>query len=545
MLVAILLMTAARAPRAQAPARPKLVVLLMVDQMRADYLDRYTGFYEQGIKRLTTNGAWYTNAALPYMNTVTCAGHTTASTGTFPYQHGMINNAWISRATDASETCTEDAQTTLVAFGRFGGPGESAKRMKRPTLAELLHREHGGHTVALSLKARSAIGMGGHEGDAIIWFDERGNVFTSSTAFTQKPEPSIAAFISAHPINTAMGTDWTRTLPASRYQYSDEPDGERANLGWGMAFPHALGTEDRTFYGRWEESPLSDEYLEQMAEAAVGGVPLGTASGTDFLGISFSALDLVGHAFGPRSHEVQDVLVRLDRTIGRLLEYLDRRVGADNYVLALASDHGVGDIPEQVSGARVSAETVVKVIDETLRGLVPEAPPRDIHELIRAFNGSGIYVSGVSNNDVYFRAGIFDRISNDPKAMQALTENLTAIPGIAGVLRGDALGTAAARSSQDPFTRAAALSYAPGQSGDLVLVLQDNAVLSTSAANHGTAREYDQRVPLILYGPGFRAGRYEAPATTADVAVTLGARVGVTIPSPDGHVLTQGPDGSR
>jgi arylsulfatase A-like enzyme len=545
--VLLMLLIVPGAPRAQAPAasQPKLVVLLMVDQMRADYLDRYSGFYEQGIKRLTTNGAWYTNAALPYMNTVTCAGHATVSTGTFPYQHGMINNAWMSRATDASETCTEDPQTTLVAFGRFKGPGESAKRLQRPTLAELLHRDHAGRTVALSLKARSAIGMGGHEGNAIVWFDERGNVFTSSTAFAKDPEPSISAFITAHPIDKAMGTEWTRTLPATRYQYSDEPDGERANLGWGMAFPHALGTEDRTFYQRWEESPLSDEYLEQMAEAAIDGMHLGTGTGTDFLGISFSALDLVGHAFGPRSHEVQDVLVRLDRTIGRLLDTLDRRVGAGNYVLALASDHGVGDIPEQVSGARVSAETVVKVLDETLRGLVPEAPPRDVHELIRAFNGSGIYVSGVSNNDVYFRAGVFERVSKDPAAMQAVIDNLTAIPGIAGVLRGDTLGTAAARGSQDPFTRAAALSYVPGQSGDLVLVLQDNAVLSTSAANHGTARDYDQRVPVILYGPGFRAGRYDSPATTADVAVTLGARVGVTMPSADGHILTQGSGGSR
>jgi hypothetical protein len=124
-------------------------------------------------------------------------------------------------------------------------------------------------------------------------------------------------------------------------------------------------------------------------------------------------------------------------------------------------------------------------------------------------------------------------------------DNLTAIPGIAGVLRADTLGTAAARSSSDLFTRAAALSYMPGQSGDLILVLQENAVLSTGAANHGTAREYDQRVPLILYGPGFRPGRYDAPSTTADIAVTLGARAGVTIASPDGHVLTQGSGAAR
>src|SRR5262249_51724112 len=210
-------------------------------------------------------------------------------------------------------------------------PGESAKRMARPTLAELLRKEHGGRTVSLSLKARSAIGMGGHAGDAIVWFDERGFVFTTSTAFSKTPEPSIAAFIDGHPIEKAKGTEWTRALPPGRYQYDDEPDGERANLGWGMAFPHALGSEDRNFYPRWEESPLSDEYLEQMAEAAIDGMHLGAGQGTDFVGVSFSALDLVGHAFGPRSHEVQDVLVSLDRTIGSLVAFLAKNLMMDQY----------------------------------------------------------------------------------------------------------------------------------------------------------------------------------------------------------------------
>jgi predicted AlkP superfamily pyrophosphatase or phosphodiesterase len=544
-LVPPVLQAATGAPQAR-PARPTLVVLLMVDQMRADYLDRYGALLDRGLKRLTTEGAWYTNARLPYMNTVTCAGHTTAGTGTFPYQHGMINNAWVSRETESSETCTEDPATQLVAYGRWGGPGESAKRMKRPTLAELLKKDRDGRTVSLSLKARSAIGMGGHAGDAIAWFDERGYVFTTSTAFAKTPEPSIAAFIRAHPIDTLKGTDWTRSLPPARYQYDDEPDGERASLGWGMAFPHTLGTEDRNFYPRWEESPYSDEYLEQMAEAAIDGMHLGAGQGTDFLGVSFSALDLVGHAFGPRSHEIQDTLVRLDRTLGRLLDFLDQHVGRDHYILALSSDHGVGDIPEQVNGARLSTpEPIVRTIDEALRGVLPDAPPRDIHDVIRPFVVGGVYVAGVSNNDVYFRAGVLDRIRKDPKAMAAVIDALKAIPGIENVLRGEELATSAARASSDPMIRAAALSYVAGQSGDLVLILRENAIISTSAANHGTAREYDQRVPIIFYGSDVRAGRYDAPVTTADIAVTLGARAGIAIPSPDGHLLVQTPDGTR
>jgi arylsulfatase A-like enzyme len=312
-----------------------------------------------------------------------------------------------------------------------------------------------------------------------------------------------------------------------------------------MAFPHALGTEDRNFYPRWEESPLSDEYLEQIAEAAIDGMHLGSGQSTDFVGISFSALDLVGHAFGPRSHEVQDTIVRLDRTIGRFLDFLDQRVGRDNYLLALSSDHGVGDIPEQVGGVRISPETVVRLIDEVLRGALEDAPPRNIRDLIRPFNGTGQYVAGLSNNDVYLRAGVFDRLSKDTKTMQALIDGLTSMPGIAGVLRGDVLAAPAARTSPDAVTRAAALSFVPHQSGDLVLVLQENAVMSTSAANHGTAHDYDQRVPVILYGHGFPAGQYASEASPADIAVTFAALAGVTLPSPDGHVLAPVPAASR
>jgi len=540
-IVAVLAALTAIEPAAgvvRAQGAPKLVVLLMVDQMRADYLDRYAANYAHGLKRLTTSGAYFTNAALPYMNTVTCAGHATAATGTFPYQHGLIMNAWVNRDVELSETCTEDPSVSIVGYGPLKGAGDSPKRLIRPTLADLLRTERGGRVVSLSLKARSSIGMAGHGGDAVIWFDDRGG-FVSSTAFAKVPEPSILAFVKAHPIEKAKGTEWTRTLPPSRYQYDDDIATERPTLGWGVTFPHPFGTDDATFYGRWQQSPLSDEYLEQMAEAAIDGMHLGSSSGTDFLGISFSTLDLVGHLFGPRSHEVQDVLVRLDATIGRLLDHLDAHVGRDNYLLALSADHGVSDIPEQVGGARMSsAEPVVRVIDEALRGVLPDSPAREIRDVIRPFTGDGLYVAGVTNSDVYFRAGVYNRLKKDDKAMTAVLDALSQVPAIARVLRGETLTNAAARASSDPVVRAAALSYVEGRSGDLVLVLNENAVMSTSAANHGTSYDYDQQIPVVFLGPGIRPGHYDTPASSADIAVTLAARFGLTIPNADGHGQT-------
>jgi predicted AlkP superfamily pyrophosphatase or phosphodiesterase len=395
----------------------------------------------------------------------------------------------------------------------------------------------GGRSVSLSLKARSAIGMAGHAGTDVIWFDERNGWFTTSTAFARQADPIVAAFVRAHPVDAYRGRTWERTLPPSRYLYDDEADGERPGSGWGSAFPHPLGADDRTFSGRWEKSPFSDDYLEQMAEASIDGLKLGQGSTTDFLGISFSALDLVGHAFGPRSHEVQDVLVRLDATIDRLLRHLDETVGRDRYVVALSADHGVSDVPEQVNGARLSPEVMVRVVDAVLRPILKDAPPATLQDVIRPFAGEGVYVAAVANTDIYLREGVYDRIRAVPGAVDALVRGLGTIPSVARVLRSDELSGASARSSADPLIRAAALSYVAGRSGDLVVVPVENAIASTAAATHGTAYEYDQRIPVIFYGAGVRTGRYTEPASSADIAVTLGARAGVSLPLPDGHVL--------
>src|SRR5262249_55939047 len=232
------------------------------------------------------------------------------------------------------------------------------------------------------------------------------------------------AYLHDHPIAAAKGQKWERSQPLNKYLYDAEAEGERPPSGWGTGFPHALGAEDRTFYARWQTSPFSDDYLEGMAEAAIDGMGLGRGTATDFLGISFSALDLVGHAFGPRSHEVQDILARLDPTLARLLDHLDARVGKGAYVLALSSDHGVADIPEQVSGGRLTADVIVRVIDETLRTRFSDAPPRQLRDVIRPFSGSGIYVAAVAYTDVYFQPGVYARVKRTSGLWKALVDGL-------------------------------------------------------------------------------------------------------------------------
>jgi predicted AlkP superfamily pyrophosphatase or phosphodiesterase len=505
-------------------ARPKLVVVLVIDQMRADYLVRYGGLLEHGLKRLTTQGAWFQNAAYPYMATLTCVGHTTIGTGTLPYRHGIIQNAWYDRAASKSVACTDDSDVAEIGYGNFTGPGDSARWMLAPSLAETMKHSPSTRVVTMSWKARSAIGLAGHASDASIWFDARGG-WETSTAFAKAPVGWMADFVQANPVTRDAGKTWERALPVDRYTGPDDGPGERGSSGWDAKFPHALGVAgDRAYYAHLEGSPYGDQYLEEMAEAGIDANHLGKGDGIDFLGVSFSSLDVIGHAYGPRSHEIQDEIVRLDRTLGRLLDHLDEKVGAGNYVLALSADHGVADVPEQATGGgRVLSNVVNASIDAVLK---------------EASYGEGTFVAATVGSDVYFKPGVYDRLRQDKKTLKALAEAMTKLSGVARVLSADELAPADARRSKDPQIRAAALSYFAGRSGDLIVIPKENWIMGASVTTHGTLNPYDQKVPVILFGAGIQPGVRPEPATPADIAPTLAAIAGVTLAPVDGKVLT-------
>jgi hypothetical protein len=536
--LALLLGVCVPSARAQAPARPTLVVVVVVDQLRPDYLDRHASRFTGGFKTLLERGAIF-DAAYPYLNTVTCAGHTTLGTGAFPSTHGMILNAWYERAAAASRTCTEDASARALSYGQASGVAHSARPILVPTLAERIRETARGRVVSLSLKPRSAIGLAGKGGDVVVWSDDRGGWATSS-AFGSGPAAFLQAFFDKNPIAADYGRTWSRMLSGEAYLDADDGIGERPPSGWDRTFEHPLGTAggkpDSGFYGRWARSPFADEYLERMAETAIDALQLGKGAGTDFLGVSFSTLDLVGHAFGPASHEVQDVVLRLDRTLARLIAHLDARVGPGRYVLGLSSDHGVAPIPEQVPGAgRHTSSDVRTAIDGALTPIFGPPPARPGEESAPAARAS--YMAYSAYTDIYLAPGVLERLEGNREALAAVLRALTGLPGIAHAFPAREIATAAARQGTDPVRRAAALSYHPARSGDIIIVPRENWILSTAATTHGTLYSYDQRVPLILFGAGVRAGRHREAATPADLAPTLAALAGLTFEAPDGRAL--------
>jgi predicted AlkP superfamily pyrophosphatase or phosphodiesterase len=524
--VAVALGSPAQSQAPAAGAGPKLVVLLVVDQLRTDYFVRHRNEFLGGFKRLLAEGAVFKEAAYPYLGTVTCPGHATIGTGAFPYRHGLILNEWVDRKEGIIRGCTRDPGQQIVTYAPVAGTavGESPKDLLVPTLADQIRARARGRVVTMSIKARSAIAMAGRQAEAVVWFDDRGS-WATSTAYAKAPIPFVQEFIAAHPHTADIDKVWERALEPVKYQGADDADGERGPSGWTRVFPHPLaasGKVDGGFHARWKASPFGDEYLERMAAAAADTLQLGRGPGVDFLGVSFSALDSVGHAYGPASHEVQDMVIRLDRTIGRLLDHLDRTVGRGAYVVALTSDHGVAPIPEQTpGGGRLASKQVLAAINAALE----------------PFYGPGEYAVVTAYTEIYLAGGVANALRENPKARLAVLDALRALPGVTHAFTADELRSSGARASSDPVKRAAALSHLADRSGDIVIAPREHWILSTAATTHGTHHWYDQRVPVIFYGAGVRPGTYEAAATPADVAPTLAALARVRFDRLDGRVL--------
>ncbi len=512
---------------------PKLLVVISVDQMRADYIDQFQHQWTKGLRRLVEQGAWFQQAAYPYLNTVTCPGHATIATGAVPAVHGMIQNEWWDRDAQRMIVCTDDSSASPVSYGLPVRRGHSAERLQAPTLADRMRAalRIAPRVVTMSLKARAAIMLAGRRGDAVTWFDEGAGTWATSSAFTNAPVPFLTRFIGEHPISADLGKTWSRTLPRDRYLYDDLSAGKLPTGSWGPSLPHELGrsgTLDGEFFEEWQGSPYSDSYLAQMAVTSVEALSLGTGPGTDYLGISFSALDHAGHDFGPMSHEVQDVLMRLDQTLGVLLDALDQQVGAGRYALALSADHGVSPIPEQMVA-----------LGEDAGRIDHKALTSRVERLLSGRYGPGQYVSLLDHTDLYFAPGAYDKISGDEHTLEELTKLIESQPGVWRVFRGDELAKRAGPGDHLAAT-AASLSYFPGRSGDLILVPRLHWIAADdSAATHGTLHAYDARVPIILMGAGFRAGRYQQAASPADIAPTLASLVGVDMPRSSGRVLRE------
>lgn len=508
-------------------AAPRLLVLLVVDQFRADYVDWYGSQWTAGLHRLRTAGAVFPRATVPYGITKTCAGHASIGTGTYPATHGLIDNDWYDPERRAVRPCTFDPTVRAIGLGGVtGSETHSAAQLRVPTLGDELRRQarQPPRIVSVALKARAAITLGGRGGPGtIVLWEEDSGAWATSSAFATTPWPEANDLISSRPPTAARGQVWNRLLPPDRYLHTDPAVGEPRT----GTFPHPLSPPPGVpFSVIWDMSPWSDAYVADLAGSLADRVDLGRRETTDLLAIGFSALDYVGHSYGPRSHEVQDMLVRLDAVIGRLLNALDRTVGADKYTVALTSDHGVAELPEQaaaftgVGGGRVSLSALGQAIETALGVEFGRRP----------------FIEAITGTYVHFLPGVLDRIRAAPAAQAAVAAAIRSVPGIDATYWSWDLASTA--QTDDARLSAMRRSYVAGRSGDLAYQPRANWVVASAGTNHGSWHPYDTTVPVMLLGRGIKPGLYTT-AATVDIAPTLAALAGISLPRADGRVLTE------
>jgi predicted AlkP superfamily pyrophosphatase or phosphodiesterase len=511
----------APAPSAPIPeGAPKLVLFLVVDQVRADYLTRFRPLFEHGFARLLEESAVFTDNHQAHARTETAAGHATLSTGTFPSSHGVVGNYWWDRATRQDVYSAEDPEV-----------GRSARNLKRPTLGDLFKRSWPESKVfGIGGKDRSAILTAGAQADAAYWYATRTGTFTTSAAYRAEGESEPEWLAELHRrklLDRLFGEEWTPLLPAEEAaKYGVEPL-DRGPFSRG--FPYSIGSlsvvPDAAFYGAIYSTPFIDGYVVDLAKALIDGEGLGQDATPDFLGVTLSSLDAIGHAYGPDAPETLDALMRLDRSLGELLDFVDQRVGRDQVIVTLSSDHGVGRVPEllQARGEDAGRFGTAQVLCVQRLG----------QRITRELGLEGI--DWMPEMGYLDRAALGSRQVDPERVLDALAQGLLGCPRIERVLKAGEL----ALDSQDEMVRLFARSYDPERSGDFAVVLEPDTLATTTTASHGTPYRYDTWVPWLLRLPGVAPVVVGRTTATVDVAPTLAAFYGIEGVSFDG--LDRGP----
>ena len=516
------------------PTGLRLVVTVVLDQFRADYVDWYGSRWTKGLRRILDQGAYFPENAYPYAATLTCAGHATIGTGAFPTTHGMSGNDFYDRALRRLVPCAFDPDAVSVPFaGESGTEHHGPRSLLVPTFAEELRRQARVRpkVVALGQKPRTAITLAGRPGpDTVVLWEEDDGTWATSSQYSRTPWPDVDEFIRAHPMNAAYGKLWTLLMPPAAYQFVDAGAGEARPGAWSRMFPHPLisrtGKTDFEFVTRWEQSPWNDAFLTDLAIHLLKSRRLGTGPGTDYLAVAFPSLDHAGHEYGPRSFEVQDNLYRIDVNLGRLLDAIEGQVGPA-FVLGLSSDHGVALVPEQVTadggdGGRISTTALRNAINGAIN---------------KVLGMQGQFVAAIYEEQIALTPGLYDRLRVRPGALNAVRDAIASVPGVAKAYTSDEIIEG---SPSDPGIRAWQFSFVPGRSGDFALTPKPNWIVrSGSGTTHGSHNSYDQRVPLVLFGQGIKPGRYAERTTPADMAVTFAALTGIQMPRAQGRALTE------
>lgn len=518
----------------RSPSAPKLAIVIVVDQMRADYFQRFEGYFSGGLARLQKNGAVFLNAHHRHADTETAPGHATLSTGSFPAHHGIISNNWFDRSARKGVYAVADSQ--VKTFDSNNGEGSSPHLLMSPALEDWLKKQNASaKVISVSRKDRAAILLGGHQPDGAYWFNTNNGGFTSSTYYFEKLPTWVAEWNSQHHADEYWGKAWDKTRPQDEFLASSEDlfIGEKGGLQ--SAFPHAFSGDStkpsEEFYHWLVETPFTDELTLSFAEAALGAEQLGVDEVTDLLCVSLSSTDAVGHGYGPQSQEMQDNLMRLDKRLGEFFTKVDQHVGLQNCVIGLSSDHGVLPLPEDLrrrgyESARILDKEVYVEIGGMLTELGQEL--RTGEPLLESYFDAFYLNYPAAEHANISRADFEHRMAQKIKTLSFVTNVFTR-----------AELTAAGDKDSEIVQRFRNNLY-PDRSPDLFVQYKEHYLIDadTTGTSHGSVYDYDSRVPMIFMGQDITPGRYDDLCATVDFAPTLAKITGLPMPGDvDGKAL--------
>ena len=519
---------------------PKLVVVLVVDQFRGDFIARYREhFVPGGIQLMLAEGAYFSECHYRQSITKTAAGHAVILSGVHADVHGIIANDWLDRATLKKVNSIDDDTVQLIGVSAARGgaklpaanaaAGGSPRNFLATTVSDDFKLAHAGRPkiITISSKDRSAILLGGKQADAAYWMDQ-GRMISSTYYQKQLPE-WVQAFNDVGRVESFFGKTWERLLPLAAYEKIHGPDDvpwEYAGLGLGRTLPKRIdggaATIGAPFYNAFELSPFKSEVLVDFARAVLENENLGRRGVTDFLGVSFSVNDSIGHEYGPDSHEVMDMMLRTDRMLADLFKVIDERVGLKNCTILLTGDHGAPPMPERL-------RTIAPGMDA---GRIdhPRALNTGEAALTQAFGalpeGRRWFVT--DSTALIFSIDVLKERNVAPAAAEAvLRDALLTIPFIAAAFTRTEL---AAHRATGEFAAAAQLSFHPLRSGDVLYIPKPYWLDRKTGTNHGTPYNYDTHVPLLWLGVGVIPSLRSERIGVDDIAPTLANILGRLAP---------------
>ncbi len=500
---------------AQKIQRPKLVVGIVVDQMRWDYLYRYFDRYDEkgGFKKMLEKGFTCENTLIPYAPTVTACGHSSIYTGSVPAINGITGNLWWDNQQMRSVYCTEDNTVNTVGSNTALGK-QSPRNLLVTTICDemRLATNFKSKVIGVAIKDRGAILPAGHSANAAYWYDNMVGNWITSTYYMNALPKWVINFNDQKSVDKYYQQGWNLLYPANTYTQSTADEKAYESKPFGAKFPYDLKSAVGKDYAKIAATPMGNSLTAGFAKAAIAGEQLGADDITDFLAVSFSSPDYIGHTFGPNSVEAEDGFLRLDKELGSLLDYLDEHVGKNQYTVFLSADHGVAQVPEfmqenKLPGGRVFMATVTTALNKTLN---------------EKYKISNLIISD-DNYQLHLNHPAIDSAKlDDAEIITWITKRLANEPGIA---RSFALKELNEVPLPATIRKMLNNGYYPKRNGDIQVILLPGYIdaYSITGTTHGLWNPYDAHIPLLWYGWGIRQGTTNKETYMTDIAPTLAA----------------------